>query len=180
MRTDEPRAFGEMLRSVERDRWIALLLLIGLAALLVSAARHLGVGIPEFPASPARRATAALPLPVARVKDLFSVARVPRFDAETNLVTPFYTLHFQPPPSKPPTTRKVDLTYLGHIKTAAGEKRAYVRVGETLFIGPVTSNVVADLAVAEISLRTLVLTNRAAQTNVLEFKTLKQVEVPVL
>jgi hypothetical protein len=167
-----------MLRSVERDRWIALLLLIGLAVLLVSAVRQLGVSIPEFPTSPARPPAAQAPMPVNRIKDLFSVARVPRIGAETNLASPFYTTYFQPPPPKPPTTRKVDLTYLGHVKTAAGEKRAYVRVGETLFIGPVTSNVVADLAVAEISLRTLVLTNRAAQTNVLEFKTLKQVEVP--
>jgi len=180
MRTGEPRAFGELLRSVERDRWIALVLLIGLVVLLVSAVRQLGVGIPEFPASPARPTAAETPVPVGRIKDLFSAGRVPRIGAETNLASPFYTTHFQPPPPKPPTTRKVDLTYLGHIKTAAGEKRAYVRVDETLFIGPVTSNVVADLAVAEISLRTLVLTNRAAQTNVLEFKTLKQVEVPVL
>ena len=168
-----------MLRSVERDRWIALLLLVGLAALLVSSILYLGVGIPEFPFSSDRPAAAESPLPVNRIKDLFSAARVPRIGAETNLVSPFHTLHFQPSPPKPPTTRKVDLTYLGYIRTAAGEKRAYVRVGETLFIGPVSSNVVADLAVAEISLRTLVLTNRAAQTNVLEFKTLKPVEVPV-
>ena len=179
MRTGEPGTFREMLRSVERDRWIALLLLIGLVALLVSAIRQLGVGIPEFPASSAHPAAAEPPLPVGQVKDLFSVARVPRIRAETNLASPFHTLHFQPRPPQPPTTRKMDLTYLGYIKTAAGEKRAYVRVGETLFIGPVTSNVVADLAVAEIGLRTLVLTNRAAQTNVLEFDTLKRVEVPV-
>jgi hypothetical protein len=179
MRTGEPHTFGQMLRAVERDRWIALVLVAGLVALLVTAIRQLGVGIPEFPVSATRAPTVEATVPVARFRDLFAAGRVPRLGVETNLSSAFYTLYFQPPPPKPPTTRKVDLTYLGHVQTASGEKRAYVKVGETNFIGPVTSNVVADLAVAEIGLRTLLLTNRAAQTNLLEFRILKTVEVPV-
>lgn len=180
MRAGDPGTFGGMLRAVERDRWIALVLLAGLAALLVMATQQLGVGIPEFPASPARGPGIAAPVPVGRFKGLFAAARVPRLGLGTNVSSAFYTTHFQPPPRQPPTTRKVNLTYLGHMKTSLGEKMAYVRVGDTVVVGPVTSNVVADLGVAEIGLRTLVLTNGAAQTNVLEFRTLKTVEVPVL
>jgi hypothetical protein len=168
-----------MLRAVERDRWIALLLLAGLVALLVMAIQQLGVGIPEFPVAASRSPTSDAPVPVGRLKDLFVAARVPPLGVGTNAPGAFHTTQFQPPPPKPPTTRKVDLTYLGYVKSASGEKRAYVRVGETNFIGPVTSNVVADLTVVEIGLRTLVLTNQAAQTNVLQFRTLKSVEVPV-
>ncbi len=167
-----------MLRSVERDRWIAFALMIGLGALLVLAVRQLGVGLPEFPASTPHTPTSTAPVPVKPLANLFSADRVPRLGADTNL-SPFYTTYFLPPPPRPPTTRKVDLTYLGFVQTAAGQKRAYVQVGTNLFIGPATSNVVADLAIAEIGLRTLVLTNRASATNVLEFKTAKQVEVPV-
>ncbi len=179
MRTGEPKDFGDMLRSVERDRWIAVLLLIGLVVLLVLAVRQLGVGLPEFPASTPHTPASTAAVPVKPLAGLFAADRVPRLGADTN-PSPFYTTYFVPPPPRPPTTRKVDLTYLGCVQTAAGQKRAYVQVGTNLFIGPATSNVVADLTIAEIGLRSLVLTNGASQTNVLEFKTSKQVEVPVL
>ncbi len=178
MRTGEPRDFGDRLRSVERDRWIAFLLMIGLVVLVVLAVRQWGVGLPEFPASTPQPPAGIASVPVKPIANLFAADRVPRLGADTNL-SPFHTTYFVPPPPRPPTTRKVDLTYLGFVQTAAGEKRAYVQVGTNLFIGPATSNVVADLGIAEIGLRSLVLTNRASETNVLEFKTSKQVEVPV-
>jgi hypothetical protein len=167
-----------MLKSVERDRWIAALLLIGLVVLLGFVVRHFGVDIPEFPASHRRPPAPTAVVPIGRLDALDSLFKVPQLWRPTNPVTPFYTTHFQPPPPKPPTTRKVDLTYVGHFRASGGERRAYVRVGDNLFVGPTGSNVVADLTVTDIALRTLTLKS-PTQTNVLEFKVLKQVEVPL-
>jgi hypothetical protein len=167
-----------MLKSVERDRWIAALLLVGLVVLLGFVVRHLGVDIPDFPASNRRPPPATTGVTVGRLDALDTLFKVPRLLVPTNTVMPFYTTHFQPPPPKPPTTRRVDLTYLGYFQTAGGEKRAYVRVGENLFVGPAGSNVVADLTVTDIALRTLTLRS-PAQTNVLDFQVQKPVEVPV-
>jgi hypothetical protein len=168
-----------MLKALQRDRWLAWMLLAATGILLVLVVRDFGVGLPEFPRSPRRAPSSALTVPVSEFDGLFSAVRVPRLLTPTNAFGPFYTAYFQPPPPKPPTTRKVDLTYLGYIETDAGPRRAFVQVGETLFVGPAGSNVVADLAVAAIDLRTLVLTNRAAQTNQLEFNVRKPVEVPL-
>jgi hypothetical protein len=167
-----------MLNSVERDRWIAALLLVGLVVLLGFVVRQFGVDIPDFPVS-SRHPPPSMPaVTLGRLDSLDTLFKVPQLGAVTNPVTPFYTTHFQPSPPKPPTTRRVDVTYLGHFQTAAGQRRAYVRAGETLFVGPVGSNVVADLTVTDIALRTLTLKS-ATQTNVLEFQVLKQLEVPV-
>jgi len=163
-----------MLKSVQRDRWIAGLLLIGLVTLFVWVVRDLGVEIPAFPARENHQGAATVA--VARLDALEALFRVPQLGVGTT--TPFATTYFQPPPAKPLTTRKVDLTYLGYIESAAGEKRAYVRVGDQVFIGPVGSNVVANLAVVEIARNQLTLVS-PTQTNTLAFQAQKQVEVPV-
>jgi hypothetical protein len=167
-----------MLKSVERDRWIAGALLIGLVVLLGFVVRHFGVDIPDFPVSTRPPPAAAASVPVRRLDALDALFKVPQLWVPTNPVTPFFTTHFQPPAPKPPTTRKVDLTYVGNLRTSRGDLRAYVRVGDTLFFGPVGSNVVGDLVVADIALRNLTVRS-GTQTNVLEFQVLKQLEVPV-
>jgi hypothetical protein len=167
-----------MLTSVERDRWIAAALLVGLVVLLGSVIRHFGVDIPDFPVSSRPPPPPTAGVPIRRLDSLDALFKVPQLWMPTNALTPFHTTYFQPPSPKPPSTRKVDLTYVGHVRTSWGELRAYVRVGDTLFVGPVGSNVVADLTVANIAVSNLTVKS-TTQTNVLEFKVQQQVEVPV-
>lgn len=155
-----------------------VLLLAGLIALAVLILTDLDVGLPEFPAAQRRPDGAAAPISVSEIENVLSPARYALLIPPTNSLNPFYTTYFQPPAPKPPTTRKVELTYQGFYRNAEGQKRAFVKIGDRLFVGPVGSNVVADLSVVDISLRTLTLRN-AAQTNTLEFNTRKELEIPV-
>src|SRR5688572_29247776 len=167
------------MQSLEQERLLAVLLLSGLTALLVFAALSLGGSMPELP-PPKRGAGAAQRLvPVGGVDALFAASTIAQLAPPAKMLSPFYTTYYQPPRPQAPTTRKVELTYQGFVETAAGERRAFIRTGDTLFVGPVGSKVLADLVVAEITTRTLTLTNSAATTNVLEFNARKELEVPV-
>ncbi len=83
-----------------------------------------------------------------------------------------------PPPPAPPTTMKVSLTYQGFFETADGRKLAYVKVADKQVIGTRGTIVSADYAIAGIDLKTLTIRN-AAQTNVLNFNTPTDIEVPI-
>jgi hypothetical protein len=168
-----------MLKSVEKELWLAALLIGLLGWLLFRVVSDFGVGLPDFP--PPTQPAPAPPPRLARLQleGLFAPgAAWPRATA-TNLVSPFHTTHFQPAPVKPPTTRKVELTYLGFLRGSVGPLQAFVQVGETNFIGPVGSQVLADLRVVEIAPEALLLRNSAAQTNRLEFNRRQSIEIPV-
>lgn len=169
-----------MLRTLERDRWLAIALMGGLAGLLLVVVRNFGLGLPPFPEN-SRSDEPPISIPAAaRLSELFDIATVPALTTSAREASPFYTTHFQPPPQpKPPTTRQIPMTYLGHIQGADGQRRAFVRVDNQTFIREVSQPVVDDLMVAEIALQTLTLTNSAAQTNVLQFQTEQRVEVPI-
>jgi hypothetical protein len=99
----------------------------------------------------------------------------------TNQWNGFFTTHFQPrpsPPAKPPTTRKLDLTYLGFLQAGTGPRRAVVQDGGSRWIGSVGSNLVANFFVAAIEPRVLVVTNTEGRTNQLEFRAKTTLEVP--
>lgn len=168
-----------MFRGLQRDGWVAVLLLATLGTLLVLVVRDYGVGIPKFDEQSRRSEPAAVPFHAERLASLLAASAVPQGARWTNQVSAFYTTHFVPPQPKPPTTRKVNMTYLGFVQSTDGRRRAFVRVGDDTVIGTLGSNVVADLALATIGPLAVTLTNRVAQTNQLEFNTLKMVEVPV-
>lgn len=166
-----------MFRDLQRDMGLAVVLLAGTGLLLYLLVGDLGAGLPDFP--PARVSVATTPLPA--LERLPAVASAPRFPAltlSTNQPSMFFTTHFQPPSPQPPSTRKVDLTYLGYLQAGESPRQAYVLVGERLVAGALGSNVVADLRVMEIALRHVWLTNAAGATNQLEFKVKKTLEVP--
>jgi hypothetical protein len=166
-----------MLKGLQRDRWLATLLLVGLLILLFLVLRDYGVGLPQFPI-PARRSESALiPITENRLEELLTPSAVPTLHT-TNLNNPFFTAHFQPPKPPAPTTRKVNMTYQGFFQTTDGDKYAFVRVDDTDVTIARGRPIVADLHVAEINVRTLVLTNTASRTNVLEFNQTVPVEVP--
>jgi len=165
--------------SLERDRWLAVLLLGGLSALLAFAVMNLGGSLPDLP-KPIRRPPNAKPsIQVAGIDSLFAPTPLAQLASPPKMLNPFDTTYYQPAPSKPPTTRKVALTYQGFFQTAEGQKRAFLNVDDKLVVGPAGSKVVADLVVMNIALRSVTLTNSTAQTNVLEFNARKEVEVPV-
>jgi hypothetical protein len=166
------------MNSLERDHWLAVVLLGGLATLLTFAAMSLGGSLPVLPKPNRRPANAAPAIPVGSVNALFAPPTLAQLAPPANMVSPFYTTYYQPPTPAAPTTRKVALTYQGFVETADGQRRAFLKVDETLCVGPVGSKVVADLVVMDIGMRKLVLTN-LAQTNVLEFNARKELEVPV-
>jgi hypothetical protein len=165
------------LKSLRQERWLVILLLAGLLALTILVVADFDTGLPEFPRSGRHSAASAL-ISVDELDGVLSTATFAQLLPPTNAMNPFYTTYFHPPPAKPPTARRINLTYQGFYRTAEGEKRAFVMVGDRLFVGPVGSNVVADLVVADISLQSLTLRNASTQTNTLDFNIGKELEIP--
>jgi hypothetical protein len=177
-----------MLKILENSKWFSILLLLGTLVLLTLTVFELGGQMLNRAALKRHPSPPDATILVGKIEALFSPATVAAMRLPTNGVNPFYTTYFQPPPQlpqpvpptvPPPTTKKVQLTYQGVYQTAAGEKKAFIKVGNGLFVGPVGSNVVADLVVADIAIRTLILKNAASQTNLLQFNVSKEIEVPI-
>jgi hypothetical protein len=167
-----------ILRGLRRDWWVAMGLLAGLAALLALVLRDYGVGLPEFPTTTTESHPALSPIVTGAFERLFETGAVMQLNRLTNGASPFHTTYFQPTKPKPPTTRKVTMTYLGYVESTAGQRRAFLLLDNDTKVGALGGAVVGDLSVAEMTLRTLTLTNSAAETNLLEFNVSKTVEVP--
>jgi hypothetical protein len=170
-----------MLNPMLKSRWFAACLHTGLWLLLVLVACDLGGNASKFADAEGVPGSAKRVLPMDKIQALFSPHAWPRLLTDTNSANPFFTKHFIPaPPSPPrtPATRKVELTYQGFYVAGDSPKHAFVRVGDGLFVGPAGAKVVANLFVADIQQQSLVLTNAAAQTNVLLFNAKKEFEVP--
>ena len=163
-----------MLGALERTIWFSALLLVGLLVLLLAVVFGFGGRLPGL--TPLRRGAPAGLFPNGPLPELFGTSTVPLLAVSSNVINPFFTLHFQPP--APPPTKKVSLLYLGCVESSTRVRRAYVKVEEKLQILPLGAKVIADHAIQEITLKTLVLTNAAGQTNVFGFNTNKTIEVP--
>ena len=163
---------------IERDQAVAALLLAGLAALLVFVALNLGGTLPVLPRPKARPASAPSTVPVAAVSGLLDAPPPPHWNPTNQILSPFHTTYYIPPPPQPPTTRKVELTYQGSVKSADGRERAFVKVGDALLVATNGTKVVADYAIATIALRSVLLTNAAGATNLLLFNAKKEIEIP--
>ena len=166
-----------MLNGLKRDRWTAALLLAGLLVLLTLVLRDYGVGLPQFPTSGHRSETTLIPVSENQFDGLIASSSVPTLH-RTNLSNPFFTAHFQPPKPPAPTTRKVNMIYQGFVQSTDGDKQAFVRVDDTNLTAALGRPIVADLAVSDINVQSLTLTNSASRTNVLEFNKSTSVEVP--
>lgn len=164
-----------MLGALQRTIWFSALLLAGLVILLALVLFGFGGGLPDLTAPAGPRALANPPLGEP-IPDMFTTSAVPAIEVSSNVVNPFFTLHFQPP--APPPTKKVPLLYLGCVESSTRVLRAYVRVSDKLQILPLGEKVIADYAIQDISITALVLTNTAGQTSVFGFKTNATIEVP--
>lgn len=172
---------------LENSRALQVAFLIGALALLGLVASDLGGEMPNRAALKNRPNPTDVTELGRKMETLFSPDTLGAARPGTNGVSPFYTTHFQPPapPAKTPepvaakaTTKKIQVIFQGVYETASGEKKAFIKVGDGLKVGAAGLNVVADWAVAEITLRTLTLKSAANQTNLLEFNVPKEIEVP--
>jgi hypothetical protein len=150
--------------------------LLGLVALIL---RDYGVRLPDFPTASTSSTPILQPLSTNEFARLFPAEPGTEMRQDPEQSSPFFTAHFQPPKPKPPTTRKVNMTYHGLTESADGRRHAYLRIDKEMRITSVGESIVADLAVADMDLRSLTLTNSAAATNLLQFKVSKAVEIPI-
>jgi hypothetical protein len=166
-----------MSHAVEKSLWICGAALAGLLVLLAAILFRLGGRVPALrPLSGTTNAVAADWLTFDQAGPWFEVAELTRLTAQTNARNPFFTRHFQPPP--PPSTKRVELTYLGFLEGSGAARRAFIEIGDATRALANGAIVVADHGIQEIARRTLVLTNPAGVTNVLEFRIKKSLEIP--
>jgi hypothetical protein len=164
-----------------RSRSFVILVHAGLWVLLYLALVGLRGNSPGLRETHASSASTRSLLPVARLERLFAADAWPRIPAATNSLSPFFTEHFNPvkPPSAPPTTRDIELTYLGFYQTGDGPKQAMVKLGDTILVAQEGSNLTANLFAAQASVLSLTLTNPAGQTNLLGLSAKTQMKVPI-
>jgi hypothetical protein len=170
-----------VLLQILRSRRFAICVHAGLWLLLYLGAVRFGGKGEVFRDAIAVSAPAQSPVPVARLESLFSPGVWPRTVAATNLVNPFFTRHFIPPPTPPPpapTTRKVEITYLGFYQSD-GPRHAMLKLADDFVARPVGAHVSTNWFVGEVTFRTLTLTNLAAQTTLLPLNEKKEIEVPI-
>jgi hypothetical protein len=164
-----------------RTRWFAGCLHAAAWVLLCLALAHLGGTTPAF----SERDSASsphCPVPTAKLDSLFAPGIWPAFPAQTNRMNLFASTYFAPDalaPGKPPTSRKIELTYLGFYQSVDGPKRAMVKLGNGFITSPLGSKLASNLFVAQLTMQTMTLTNPAAQTNLLSVNTRKEIEVPL-
>jgi hypothetical protein len=164
-----------------RSRSFVVAVHVGLWVLLYLALRGIGGRTPEFRDARATSAPIQSVVPVSKLDELFAVAPIPVPGTNTNENGLFFTRYFIPPTTPvppPPTTKKIELTYQGYYDSAGG-KRAIVKLGNDFLITKLGSNVTANLFAAQATMQSLLLTNAAAQTNLLLLNTKKEIEVPL-
>ncbi len=165
-----------MTPSLERSLWISAGVLSGLLVLLVLTVYRVGGNVPALRPLGGTNRLGPAALPVDAANEWFQPAQLTRLIGQTNFPNPFYTAHFAPPP--PPSTKPVELTYLGFMDSDNRPRRALVQVNNATQLLTNGSRLVADHVVKDIARRTLTLTNGASITNVLEFRIKKVIEVP--
>ena len=168
-----------MRTSLEKDRWLAVLFLVGILSLIVLVLAQYRIGLPEFPEASAGRTPRTSGVPVDRIQALFATPSTNPGTLLADEANPFYTTFFAPKPAAPPATRKIALTYQGFYETANGERRAFMKSDEALLVGGVESNVIGNLVIEDIQLRTLRLRGGTAGSNVLEFNAAREIEIPL-
>ncbi len=166
-----------MFSDLEKRLLLAGAVLAGLLVLLGLTLVNWGGRLPTLKplGNGATQSQPAWPTP-AQVQEWFSPAALARLVAVSNAPNPFFTRYFQPPP--PPTTRPAELTYLGYLESSGGERRAFLQVDAQVRSFTAGATVVADHCLHRIERRSVILTNAAGATNVLEFNVKKVLQVP--
>jgi hypothetical protein len=170
--------------NVVRSRWLAGCTHAGLWVLLYLTAASLGGRFPIYHEGESTAPLAGNIAPVEKLEALSDKTAYQQVTVGTNSLNPFTTRHFIPPPAQPPpapTTRKINLTYLGfyEFEGATSKRQIIVKLGDAFLVRPLGSNLTANLFGSAVTVQTLTLTNTAAQTNILQLNTQKELEVPI-
>ena len=171
-----------LLLQILESRWFVVSVHLGLWVLLYLSLRSVGGKTPAFDEAESFSVPAQSPAPVARLEKLFTPGVWVKSFAETNSLNPFFTRHFIPPhvpAPAPPTTRKIELTYQGFYQTGTNVKQAIIKQGDAFLVTSIGAALATNLFVADATMQSVILTNLAAQTNVLTLNTQKVIEVPI-
>ncbi len=165
-----------MLRLFERKTWVSVTIAFALLVLAVAVLVNLRGRMPDLKPLPARSSSPIVFSHATEEQAWQTLDSSLQVQLPTNVINPFFTLHFRPPP--PPPTKKVTLKYQGCFMSSKGVGRAYILVDTSLLILTNGARVVADHAISEIGITNLILTNSTGATNVLKFRTPTVLEVP--
>lgn len=168
-----------IVKNALRSRWFAACAHVGLWILLALALANLGGRVPELRDADAVSTPLQDPVPVQALAGLFSPGAGPVPLNATNTLNPFFTKHFIPQAAPPPTTRKIEVTYLGFYQTGNDSKRTLYLLGTAYEVAPVGARLATNLFIADVTMQAMTLTNLAAQTNILPLNVKKELEVPI-
>ncbi|HWQ91766.1 MAG TPA: hypothetical protein VN673_08845, partial [Clostridia bacterium] len=144
-----------MLTQSVRSRWFAFAIHASLWAILVLTLLRLGGAMPPYQESTSFTTPDSVPVPVGRLAQLFAATNWPAQPSDTNLLSPFYTRHFVPPPTPAPpppaTTRKVDVVYQGFFKTPDDTLHAMLTISNNFLIANVGHQLVTNTYVAQVA-----------------------------
>ncbi|MCP5516115.1 MAG: hypothetical protein H7A45_02530 [Verrucomicrobiales bacterium] len=163
--------------------WMAFAVSAGAVAIILASLLHIRGTMPKLASISENSGPVLDFVAPEKVQRWFDPAELARLAVSTNPVNPFFTRHFEPPPKAPPppppSTRQASLLYQGSLRTSQERLLAYLLVEDKLLILTNGSPVIADHAIARITLQQVILTNTAGETNVLTFRVPAQVQVPV-
>ncbi len=165
-----------------RSRWLAILTHAGLWLLLYMAVTGLRGRPPEMHEAVGNSAPPHRLVPVGKAGQILNRTTWPKLEPATNTANPFFTKHFIPPPAPPPpapTTRKIELTYLGFYTSDGSKKQVIVKLADAHLVTPLGAKVTANLFATEATAMSLTLTNSTSQTNLLQLNVKKELEVPI-
>ena len=162
-----------------RNRWFVVGVHAGLWFLLYVTLTHLGGKAPDFREADAVANPPQSPAPVAGLERLFLPGIWPKTLVQTNLLNPFYTTYFDLPPPPPPTTRKINVAYNGFSQINEGIKQVGYKLDNVFNIAPIGTQIATELFIADATIQTLMLTNVAAQTNIIGWNTNKDIIIPI-
>ncbi len=171
-----------LLMQILRSRWFVVGVHAGLWALLALGLAHFGAKAPSYRDSTSGPALNPSPVPVTRLGAVFAAAPQCLALGSTNELNPFYTKYFTPAPAPappPPTTRKIEVTYQGFYDDGQGATYAVVKLADAFLSTRVGLPLATNHYVAQVTLQSLLLTNPAAQTNLLPINVKKEIEVPI-
>jgi hypothetical protein len=164
---------------VLRSRWFVGCVHGGLWVLLYLALTNLGGRAFEFHEVDSSVTPPQSSVPVAALERLFAPEAWAKALSAPSARDPFFTTHFIPPQTAPPTTRIIELTYQGFYQTSDGPKQAVYKLGDAFLVAPVGGKIANSLFVADASMQALTLTNDAAQTNIVLLNLKKEIAVPI-
>jgi hypothetical protein len=168
-----------LLKKTLRSRWFVIGIHVGLWFLLYLAVTKLSGKAPDYHDADAATTPPQSPAPVAGLERLYSPGAWPGSLVETNQLNPFSTRYFVPPAPPPPTTRIIEVTYLGFYQTGAGPKQTIFKLGDAYVVAPIGARIATNLFIAEAMMQVLTLTNLTAQTNIVPLNAKKEITVPL-